>query len=125
MPPSTADAPITTSAHFIQKQIVNSVFDEQPGDTTALTGADKLLKPGGRGRRGGGGVTEERISKIKICSHWYMGGLTTVPLDTLHFKLLITFWIKRNNKITVTYLAIHKLASNNSFCNSLPTEHEA
>lgn len=54
-----------------------------------------------------------------------MGGLTTVPLDTLHFKLLITFWIKRNNKITVTYLAIHKLASNNSFCNSLPTEHEA
>lgn len=85
MPQSMADALITTSAHFIQKQIVSGVFDEQPGDSTAPTGADKLLKPEG------GGITEERISKIKICSPRYRGGLTTVPLDTLHFKLLITF----------------------------------
>lgn len=86
MPPSTADAPITTSAHFIQTQIVNGVLNEQPGDSTAPTGTDKLLKPEGGHNRG------ENL-KIKKCSHWYMGGLTTVPMDMLHFKLLITFWI--------------------------------
>lgn len=58
MPPSRADAPITTSAHFIQKQIVNVILDEQPGDSTAPTGADKLLKPEG-------GITEERIFQNK------------------------------------------------------------
>lgn len=54
-----ADALITTSAHFIQKQIVNSVLDEQPGDSPAPMSADKLLQPEG-------GITEERIFKNKI-----------------------------------------------------------
>lgn len=61
MSPSTADAPLTTSAHFIEKQTVNGVLDEQKGDGTAPAGADKLLKTEG-------GITEE--TKIKICSHW-------------------------------------------------------
>lgn len=71
-----------------------------------------------------------------------MGGLTTVPLDMLHFKLLITFWIKEKKSllssvyftntltdavfyVTVTHLSVQKLALDNLFCNSLATEYGA
>lgn len=87
MPPSTADAPIITSLHFRQKQILNGLLDEQPGDSNAPTGADKLLKPEG-------GIAEERILK------------KSTPLFTTTMPWLIHFF-----NVTVTYLFIHKLAS--------------
>lgn len=59
--------------------------------------ADKLLQPEG------GKITEERIFKNKILQPQVYGGLTTVPVDTLHFKLLSTFRIEKKKNYSIHY----------------------
>lgn len=130
MPPSTADASVTTLAHFIQKQIVSGVTDEQPGDNTALKHADKLLKPE---------VGES--SEIKNMQPLVFGWTDHCPYG--HASLQTAYYVLNKEKInrssvhsnntltdmvfyvTVTHVSVQNFALDNSFCNSIATEYEA